>query len=78
MEECQIDEMWSFVKKKEKNFERCLKQLGDIWIFIAFDPRNKLIVEYEMGKRTFGHARLLLHNFKQRTDGHIPFSPVMI
>lgn len=76
VEECQVDEMWSFVKKKEKHlsdFERCLKELGDVWIFIAFDARNKLIAEYQMGKRTFSHARILLHNFKQRTDGHIPF-----
>ncbi|PIU62504.1 MAG: hypothetical protein COS84_10360 [Armatimonadetes bacterium CG07_land_8_20_14_0_80_40_9] len=76
VEECQVDEMWSFVKKKEKNlddFERCLRELGDVWIYIAFDARSKLIVEYQMGKRTFSQARLLLHNFKQRTDSHIPF-----
>jgi IS1 family transposase len=76
VEECQMDEMWSFVKKKEKNlddFERHSGKSGDVWIYIAFDARNKLIVEYQMGKRTFSQARLLLYDFKQRTDGHIPF-----
>lgn len=76
IEECQIDELWSFVKKKKKNlqgFERWLKTVGDVWIMTTFDARNKILPEYQMGKRTQANTKRLLGNFKARTDGHIPF-----
>lgn len=76
VEECQIDELWSFVKKKEKNLsdaEREQKTLGDVWIFVAFDPQTKLLVAYQMGKRSVGTTKCLLATFKARTDGFIPF-----
>jgi len=44
--ECQLDEMWSFVGKKEKNLdsvEKLQRSLGDAWIWIAFDAINKYL-----------------------------------
>jgi IS1 family transposase len=76
VEECQIDELWSFVRKKKKSLtaaEKWTKTIGDVWIMIAFDARNKILPEYQMGRRTAGNTRLLLKNFKTRTDGHVPF-----
>jgi len=75
VEELQLDEMWSFVYKKQKHltpreYERQLK--GDQWCWVAIDARTKVLVQYEIGKRTYRLARDLLRHFRQRTDGTIP------
>lgn len=75
VEEAQLDEMWSFVFKKEKNLTEdeyilCLK--GDQWCWGILDARTKVLVQYEIGKRTYRLADDLIRNFKQRTDGKPP------
>ena len=79
VDELQLDEMWGFVYKKEKNlteeeYESCLE--GDQWCWIAIDTCTKVIVQYEIGKRTYNLANDLIKNFKKRTDG-IPPSLIM-
>ena len=57
--ECQLDEMWSFIGKKEKNLDAVEKLqgiLGDAWIWIAFDAVTKIVLAYVIGKRTLSHA----------------------
>ena len=68
--ECQLDEMWSFVGKKEKHLDALEKMqavLGDAWIWVAFDAVNKLFLATVVGKRTMGHAVALLREVKQVT-----------
>lgn len=68
--ECQLDEMWSFVGKKEKNLdpvEKLQRSLGDAWIWIAFDAINKIVLAYIIGKRTLPHAISLLEEVKRIT-----------
>ena len=68
--ECQLDEMWSFVGKKEKNLDAAEKLqavLGDAWIWIAFDAVNKVVISHVIGKRTLPHAVSLLEKVKQAT-----------
>lgn len=68
--ECQLDEMWSFVGKKEKNLEPLEQlhgELGDAWIWIAFDAVNKLVLASVIGKRTLPHAVRLLDQVKRVT-----------
>ncbi len=68
--ECQLDEMWSFVGKKEKNLnpiEKLLGKLGDAWIWVAFDAVNKVVLAYVVGKRTLPHAVNLLEEVKRVT-----------
>jgi len=70
--ECQLDEMWSFVGKKEKNLdpvEKLQRSLGDAWIWIAFDAINKIVLAYIVGKRTLPHAVSLLEEVKRITIG---------
>ena len=53
--ECQLDELWTFVYKKEKHltaFERIVGRYGDAWIWVAFDPVHKLVPTWRVGKRT--------------------------
>ncbi len=68
--ECQLDEMWSFIGKKEKNLdavEKLQRSLGDAWIWIAFDAINKIVLSYIIGKRTLPHAVSLVEDVKRVT-----------
>jgi IS1 family transposase len=68
--ECQLDEMWSFVGKKEKNLdpvEKLQRILGDAWVWIAFDAINKIVLSYVVGKRTLPYALSLVKEVKRIT-----------
>ncbi len=74
--ECQLDELWTFVYKKEEHltaFEKLAKRYGDTWIWTAFDPVCKLVPAWLVGKRTLRDARTLIKRLKSRLDPHIPF-----
>ncbi len=45
--ECPLDELWTFVRKKENQLnpvEQMLGLYGDVWTWIAFAPECKLVV----------------------------------
>ena len=62
-EEIQLDELWSFLRKKEANLtelEALRQEFGDCWVWVAFDPIRKLVVAFVIGKRTQENAIRLL------------------
>jgi len=68
--ECQLDEMWSFIGKKEAHLEPIEKLegiLGDACIWIAFDPAHKVVIAHVIGKRPEPHAVSLLQEVKRVT-----------
>jgi IS1 family transposase len=72
--EVQFDEKWSFVAKKEKHCDPDNPddaQQGDNWDHVAFDPEHRLVVSVVPGKRSPDNVRLLLEDFKQRTEGRL-------
>lgn len=76
LSECQLDELWTFVYKKEAHltaFEKLAGLYGDAWIWIAFDPVHKLVPVWVVGKRTLTNAKQLIRRLKNRLDGHVPF-----
>ena len=76
LNECQLDELWTFVYKKEDHLdpvEQLLGVYGDAWVWIAFSPVFKLVPVWLVGKRTLRDARRLIFRLKSATDGHIPF-----
>jgi IS1 family transposase len=76
LKECQLDELWTFVYKKEKQltaFEKIAEVYGDAWVWIAFSPIFKIVPVWVMGKRTLSHARKLVFRLKSASDGRIPF-----
>jgi IS1 family transposase len=76
LSECQLDELWTFVYKKEeqlKPLDELLGVYGDTWVWIAFSPICKLVPAWVVGKRTLQNARKLIFRLKSATDGHIPF-----
>lgn len=74
--ECQLDELWTFVYKKEDHltaFEKLVRRYGDTWIWTAFDPVHKLVPAWRVGKRTLTDAKTFIKTLKSRLDFHIPF-----
>ena len=65
----QLDEMWTFVHKKERLLneqEKANGEWGDNWIWIAFDPIHKLVVAMLLGDRTEEEAMGLLSRLRAR------------
>jgi IS1 family transposase len=74
--ECQLDELWTFIAKKEARLtplEKLAASAGDAWVWIAFSPVDKLVLAWVVGKRTLCAARQLVSQLKSATDGHLPF-----
>ncbi len=76
LSECQLDELWTFIYKKERQLtplEKLAEVYGDAWVWIAFSPVCKLVPAWVVGKRTLPYARRLVFRLKSATDGQIPF-----
>jgi IS1 family transposase len=74
--ECQVDELWSFVRKKEAHLtvaERVLAFYGDAWVWIAFAPAWRLVAAFVVGKRDQESANVLLQRLQAVSCGCIPF-----
>jgi IS1 family transposase/transposase-like protein len=74
--ECQLDELWSFVRKKEAHLtlaEKVLALYGDAWVWIAFAPAWRLAAAFVVGKRDQDNANVLLERLHAVSCGYIPF-----
>src|SRR3954454_6310218 len=73
--ELQMDEMWSFVAKKEKNCDEDDPEdrfRGDCWDHVALDPEHRSVVAVVPGPRTAESVRELVGDVKGRLDGRAP------
>jgi IS1 family transposase/transposase-like protein len=73
--ELQMDEMWSFVAKKEKNCDEDDPEdrfRGDCWDHVALDPENRLVVSVVPGERTAESVQELVDDVKGRLGGRAP------
>ena len=77
----QCDEVWAFVRAKEKNVPSDMRGkygLGDTWTWVALDADTKSAICWLVGKRdaTYAHAFFqtlvsrLAHRVQLTTDGH--------
>jgi IS1 family transposase len=61
--EVQLDELWSFLRKKEArltDLEALQQEWGDCWVWVAYDPETKVVLGFVLGKRTKDKAVRLL------------------
>ena len=76
LSEAQLDELWSFVYKKEKNltpWEELYTEYGDTWVWTVFDPVYKLVVAHVVGEQKRPEAKALLTKLKSRlAEGVVP------
>jgi len=76
LRECQLDELWTFIYKKEGNLdflELLAREYGDAWVWVCFEARLKVIPAFIVGKRTQENANELIRLVKERSDGRVPF-----
>lgn len=86
----QCDEIWGFVKMKEKTKHRRKSedaQLGDAYTFVAIEQHTKLVLAWHLGRRTaadtFEFTEKLCratadHSFAVYTDGFAPYRDAII
>lgn len=76
IQECQLDELWSFVHTKEANLaaaKRVCQSYGDAWVWVAFEPLWRMVLAFVVGKRTQTNANRLIERVQFVSDGRIPF-----
>jgi IS1 family transposase len=69
----QVDEAWTFVGKKNKNFgigDIGDKSIGSQYVFVAIDRDTKLILTFRLGKRELRTCIPFINDLKQRIEGH--------
>lgn len=72
-ERMQVDEIWCYVKKKEKHLtmeEKALGVYGDQYVFVGIDADTKLVPVFEIGKRTAVTTFLFLHKLEEKLRGN--------
>ena len=71
----ELDEVWSFVKKKRKNVqEGDPDTVGDQYIYLAMDSTGKGILSWIVGKRNFRHTMCLVDDVRHWVLGNPEFS----
>ncbi len=77
----ELDEIWSYVGKKQKNVKLGETDKGDWYTFIGLDATNKAIVSYLTGKRSAGATQAFVADLRERvvnrpqitSDGFSPY-----
>lgn len=65
----QVDEIWSFVGKKQKQAKSDKDEqngFGDQYIFVALDAETKLVPVFVVGKRTMENADFIMRELSER------------
>jgi IS1 family transposase len=75
-EAIEIDEIWGFVAKKQKNVHHDDNTLavGDQWTFVAIDADTKLIPCFRTGKRSLANAKAFLADLATRVTNRVQIS----
>ena len=69
----QADEIWTFIRKKERRLndqEKLNPELGDQYVFVAIDAESKLIPAYAVGKRDGATALRFMTDLQARLTGN--------
>jgi len=77
----QVDEVWTYVAKKQKKVVTNDPDIGDQYVFVALDADTKLVPSFMVGKRDLHMASAFIQDLKQRlalrvqltTDGFKPY-----
>ena len=72
----QVDEIWSFVGKKQRRVTRTddRQRVGDMWTFVALDADTKLVPAYRVGKRTLHEATAFMADLSGRLTNRVQLS----
>lgn len=73
----QMDEIWSFVQKKQKECteeEKRFGEVGDQYVFVAMDSDTKLVVSSFVGKRNLENAVKIIKDLQFRINNRFQLS----
>jgi IS1 family transposase len=73
----QVDEIWSYVQKKQRECteeEKKRGQVGDQYVFVAMDSETKLAISTVTGKRTMENAVELMKDLQYRISNRFQLS----
>ncbi len=73
----QVDEIWTFVGKKQKQCtdeEKRDGELGDQYVFVAMDSETKLVMASMVGKRSGDNAYSFMRELKMRIPNRFQLS----
>lgn len=71
----QVDEIWSFVHKKQKTVApEHPQEHGNTWGFVALDADTKLVPAYAVGKRSINLAIEFMKDLESRLTGRVQLS----
>lgn len=71
-EAVECDEVWTFVRKKEKKLtqeDRANGEAGDQYIYVGLDPDTKLVIAFAVGKRDSAMTDRFIQELRDRTVG---------
>jgi IS1 family transposase len=73
-DQLQLDEIWGFIKKKQKNVKPEDVDAGDIWTFIAIENESKAVPCFKVGKRDSETAKAFVCDLSDRLANRVQIS----
>ena len=75
-ERIQLDEIWGYIGKKQKNVDEFLDspEMGDVWTWVAIDADSKLVPCFHVGKRTGEDCKEFVEDLGGRLNNRIQIS----
>jgi IS1 family transposase len=70
----EMDEIWGFVGKKERNVKKEDKEVGSVWTWCAIDADTKLVPTFYIGDRSTASAKLFVADVKSRMANRVQVS----
>jgi IS1 family transposase len=70
----QLDEIWGFITKKRRNAQLGEENAGDIWTFVAIDPKSKAVPCFKVGQRDSETANEFVFDLSNRLANRVQIS----
>ena len=70
----EMDEIWGFVGKKDRNVREGEDSVGSVWTFCAIDAETKLVPAFKVGKRDLATANVFVADVASRMRTRVQIS----
>jgi IS1 family transposase len=70
----EMDEIWGFIGKKQRNVREGEDGVGSVWTFCAIDAESKLVPAFRVGDRDAATANAFLEDVAERMTGRVQIS----
>ena len=70
----QIDEIWGFIGKKQRNVKYNEFGVGHVWTFVAIDPESKVVPCFKVGQRDSETSNQFICDLSNRLANRVQIS----